>query len=80
MNTQTLNTFAPDYPAARHLPSVDRYPARARFILKMLSGLQHGALQLELPDGQSAHFGDHSHPVCAAPEKLDDVRCGAALG
>ena len=63
MNTQTLNTFAPDYPAARHLPSVDRYPARARFILKMLSGLQHGALQLELPDGQSAHFGDHSHPV-----------------
>jgi len=63
MNTQTMNSFVSDYPSGQERLSVERYPARARFILKMLTGLQHGALQLELPDGQSARFGDESRPV-----------------
>ena len=63
MNTQTMNSPAPGYQAGQERLSIDRYPARARFILKMLAGLQHGALKLELPDGQTASFGDHSRPV-----------------
>ena len=63
MNTQTLNSLAPSYPTAQGTLSLDHYPARARFILKMLAGLQHGALKLELPDGQTAYFGDGASPV-----------------
>ena len=63
MNTQTMNSLAPGYQTAQGKLSIDHYPARARFILKMLAGLQHGALKLELPDGQSARFGDNSSPV-----------------
>ena len=63
MNTQTMNSPATGYQAGEKRLSIDRYPARARLILKMLAGLQHGALHLELPDGQSFRFGDHSSPV-----------------
>jgi cyclopropane-fatty-acyl-phospholipid synthase len=63
MNTETMNSFISDYPSGQEHLSVDHYPARTRFILKMLAGLQHGALHLELPDGQSARFGDESRPV-----------------
>jgi len=63
MNTQTMNSLAPGYQTVQDKLSIDYYPARARFILKMLAGLQHGALKLELPDGQSAHFGDATYPV-----------------
>ena len=68
MNTQTMLASSiglpsADFQSARKTLSFDHYPARARFILKMLAGLQHGALRLELPDGQSAHFGDDSSPI-----------------
>lgn len=63
MNTQTMNSLAPGYKTVQGKLPIDRYPARARFILKMLAGLQHGALKLELPDGQTAFFGDGASPV-----------------
>jgi cyclopropane-fatty-acyl-phospholipid synthase len=64
MNTQTMNTNSPlNFHADNNELDMSRYPARARFILQLLSKLQHGALHLELPDGKSAHFGDDSYPV-----------------
>jgi len=64
MNTQTMNTNSPlNFHTDNNELDMSRYPARARFILKLLSKLQHGALHLELPDGKSAHFGDGSYPV-----------------
>ncbi|OYY42510.1 MAG: SAM-dependent methyltransferase [Gallionellales bacterium 35-53-114] len=39
------------------------YPAQVKFILQMLRKLEYGALRIEFPDGNSAHFGDNSHPV-----------------
>ena len=38
-------------------------PASARIILKLLAGLQHGALTLITPAGAALHFGDASTPV-----------------
>ena len=63
MNTQTMNSLAPGYQTVQGKLPIDRYPARARFILKMLAGLQHGALKLELPDGQTTYFGDGVSPI-----------------
>ena len=63
MNTQTMNSLAPGYQTVQGKLPIDRYPERARFILKMLAGLQHGALKLELPDGQTTYFGDGVSPI-----------------
>lgn len=63
MNTNTINSGLINYQADNNELELSAYPSRARFILKMLSNLQHGALHLELPDGKSAHFGDDSYPV-----------------
>jgi len=63
MNTQTMSTNPLNSRADSSELDTSRYPAQARFILKLLSKLQHGALHLELPDGKSAHFGDDSYPV-----------------
>jgi cyclopropane-fatty-acyl-phospholipid synthase len=63
LNTQNLNNSSQNFHADNNELDMSRYPARARFILKLLNKLQHGALHLELPDGKSAHFGDGSYPV-----------------
>lgn len=63
MNTSSMNSPSSGYQAEHGKLSLNHYPARARFVMKMLPSLQHGALLLELPDGQSARFGDHSTPV-----------------
>jgi len=63
MNTQTI---AADMSGNRELSGgldTSYFSARARFVLKLLSQLKHGALHLELPDRQTAHFGDNSYPV-----------------
>lgn len=63
MNTQTI---AADMSGNRELSGgldTSYFSARVRFVLKLLSQLKHGALHLELPDGQIAHFGDNSYPV-----------------
>ena len=63
MNTNTMNSGLINIQADNKELDFTHYPARARFILKMLANLQHGALHLELPDGKSAHFGDDTYPV-----------------
>ncbi|GAB1234373.1 class I SAM-dependent methyltransferase [Ferrigenium sp. UT5] len=63
MNTQTLTANLPASQRASHALNTQGYPSRACFILKLLDQLKHGALHLQLPDGQSAHFGDDSYPV-----------------
>ena len=63
MNTNTMNSGLINIQAGSKELDLTHYPARARFILKMLANLQHGALHLELPDGKSAHFGDDTYPV-----------------
>jgi cyclopropane-fatty-acyl-phospholipid synthase len=63
MNTNTMNSSLVNNQADSNELDLTRYPARARFIIKMLANLQYGALHLELPDGKSAHFGDNSYPV-----------------
>ena len=63
MNTKTINVES--NPASRRHTDAHmrRYPARVRVILKMLAQLQQGALHLQLPDGESLHFGDDSYPI-----------------
>ena len=43
-----------------------RFPAQARWVLKLLERAEHGALIITLPDGQRACFG-RGHPTAAAP-------------
>lgn len=63
MNTQTINMRLGDRREVSGDLDTTRFPARVRFILQMLARLQYGALHLELPDGQVAHFGDGTYPV-----------------
>lgn len=63
MNSETLTLdLQPSRRSADDLRT-RHYPARARFVLKLLKQLKHGSLHLEFPDGQSAHFGDDSYPI-----------------
>jgi cyclopropane-fatty-acyl-phospholipid synthase len=63
MNIQSITAGLPERRATSGELDTSRIPARARFILQLLSRLKHGALHLELPDGQVSHFGDNSYPV-----------------
>jgi cyclopropane-fatty-acyl-phospholipid synthase len=63
MNTETMAAARADRTNAGNGLQISAYPARARFILQLLARLQHGALHLELPDGQAARYGDDSYPV-----------------
>ncbi|MEQ1532610.1 MAG: class I SAM-dependent methyltransferase [Sideroxydans sp.] len=63
MNTQTLAANQTNQNRASHELNTQGYSSRVRFILKLLSQLKYGALHLQLPDGQSAHFGDDSYPI-----------------
>ncbi|GAC1409121.1 MAG: cyclopropane-fatty-acyl-phospholipid synthase family protein [Burkholderiaceae bacterium] len=68
-------------PRNRHL-STDHFPPQARFIVHLLQRLEYGALRMEFPGGQTALFGDVSHPVsmtlknwevCTAALKSGDI-------
>ncbi len=58
-------------------------PASARAVFRLLEGLRHGALDVQLPDGASAQFGSpggrraairlHNWNVCAAALKAGDI-------
>jgi cyclopropane-fatty-acyl-phospholipid synthase len=56
----------------------DGAPAAARTVFKLLARLQHGSLDVQLPDGSSAHFGVAEGPRAAIRIRHWDV-CGAAL-
>ncbi|MCX2863962.1 cyclopropane-fatty-acyl-phospholipid synthase [Paucibacter sp. PLA-PC-4] len=61
----------------------DSAPAAARTVFKLLARLQHGSLDVQLPDGSSAHFGGAEGPraalrirnwaVCSAALKSGDI-------
>ncbi|MBT9457563.1 MAG: class I SAM-dependent methyltransferase [Burkholderiaceae bacterium] len=56
-------------------------PAAARLVVKLLKSLRHGTLELRMPDGSHAHFGDASTadgPRAAISLRNWDV-CSAAL-
>ena len=73
MNTSTATPFA--------IPQGT--PAAARTVLKLLQGLRHGSLTLQLPDGSMQRFGGEALPhaalhlhnwnVCSAALKSGDI-------
>ena len=63
MNTETVAANLADRTNTGNELHMAAYPARARFILQLLARLQHGALHLELPGGQTVQFGDGTYPV-----------------
>lgn len=68
MNTTTATSF--ELPPAA--------PAAARAVLRLLRELRVGSLDLQLPDGSQAHFGNATGPR-AALRLLDWRACSAAL-
>jgi cyclopropane-fatty-acyl-phospholipid synthase len=63
MNSNLLKSPTLHFDAPRSGLRLDGMPSQARFVLQILARLQHGALHLELPDGQATVFGDGSYPV-----------------
>ena len=73
MNTSTATTS----------PIPQGTPAAARTVLKLLKGLRHGSLTLQLPDGSMQRFGGealphaalhlHNWKVCSAALKSGDI-------
>jgi cyclopropane-fatty-acyl-phospholipid synthase len=68
MNTTTATSF--DLPPAA--------PAAARAVFRLLRELRVGSLDVQLPDGSQAHFGNPTGPR-AALRLLDWRACSAAL-
>ncbi|MDY7579481.1 cyclopropane-fatty-acyl-phospholipid synthase family protein [Herbaspirillum sp. RTI4] len=61
-----------------HTPlHTDGFPSQVKLILQMLRKLEHGALRMVMPDGQTALFGDHSTPISIVLKNWDV--CNAAL-
>lgn len=55
-------------------------PAAARTVLRLLEGLRHGSLSLQLPDGSTRQFGQGGATQPAAVLRLHNWRaCAAAL-
>jgi cyclopropane-fatty-acyl-phospholipid synthase len=75
MNTSTTTSPTLTIPAGA--------PAAARTVLKLLKGLRHGSLTLQLPDGSMQRFGGaalphaslhlHNWAVCSAALKSGDI-------
>ena len=70
MNTRTAQAFS--------LPSAA--PAAARTVFALLKKLQHGTLDVQMPDGAQARFGSGAaHEPKAALRLVDWRVCSAAL-
>ena len=55
-------------------------PAAARAVLRLLKGLRHGTLDVQLPDGTMLHFGAVQTPELRAALRLNNWNvCAAAL-
>ena len=69
----STTTFAPaSLPASA--------PAAARAVFRLLQGLKHGSLDVQMPDGTSAHFGMRSEDGPRAAIRLRNWNvCAAAL-
>ena len=71
--TSSTTTFAP-----AGLPQ--SAPAAARAVFRLLQGLRHGSLDVQMPDGSSAHFGNKSDDGPRAAIRLRNWNvCSAAL-
>ena len=69
----STSTFAP-----ASLP--DSAPAAARAVFRLLQRLRHGSLDLQMPDGSSAHFGNKSDDGPRAALRLRNWNvCSAVL-
>jgi cyclopropane-fatty-acyl-phospholipid synthase len=79
MNTTTRTAPASQAELASSLPS--SAPASARAVFRLLTKLRHGQLDLQLPNGSSARFGEmHEHVDTRAAMRLRNWNvCGAAL-
>jgi cyclopropane-fatty-acyl-phospholipid synthase len=71
MNSNMLDSPALHFDQPHTGLRLDGVPSQARFVLQVLSRLQHGALRIELPDGQSTVFGDGSYPVTLRLQSWD---------
>ncbi len=71
--SSSTTTFAPtSLPASA--------PAAARAVFRLLQGLKHGSLDVQMPDGSSAHFGMRSEDGPRAAIRLRNWNvCSAAL-
>jgi cyclopropane-fatty-acyl-phospholipid synthase len=56
MNTESMPAIAPLAPPSQR--AATSVPGAARFILRLLTGLKHGALDVRTPDGALLHFGE----------------------
>jgi cyclopropane-fatty-acyl-phospholipid synthase len=66
-------TFSP-------LTPPDSAPAAARVVFRLLKRLRHGTLDVQLPDGTSAHYGTLAAGECRAAVRLRNWNvCSAAL-
>jgi cyclopropane-fatty-acyl-phospholipid synthase len=55
-------------------------PPAARAVFALMKRLQHGQLDVQMPDGRMAHFGGTGHPELRAAIRLRNWNvCGAAL-
>lgn len=63
MNTKTLYANLTNPAIAINELQTSGIPANGRFVLRLLANIKHGALHLQLPDGQATHFGDNTYPV-----------------
>lgn len=72
-----------DRPLASQLPALNLAPAAARAVFRLLEKIEHGTLELQLPDGSLARMGNgeapragirlHNWAVCAAALKSGDI-------
>jgi cyclopropane-fatty-acyl-phospholipid synthase len=60
---------ATSFPASRSVPAV---PSAARAVLRLLSRLRYGTLELRLPDGSTVRFGDPARGTAAALVNVSD--------
>jgi len=78
MNTRTQARFGPLSRLEATLP--ESAPAAARAVFRLLKKLQHGTLDVQLPDGSHARFGTAAGGELRAAIRLRNWNvCGAAL-
>lgn len=77
MNTQSIKQQAIIVTAGAGASTSIDLPAEVKFILQLMRKIEHGALRMELPNGQIEQFGDHTHPVTLTLKNWDI--CHAAL-
>jgi len=72
MNTNSITSGTPTFALPRGTP------AAARTVFKLLQGLRHGSLTVQLPDGSTQRFGGEALPHASIQLHNWNV-CGAAI-